>query len=77
MTRPYFDMQRFANDLALHRLTKSGPKKGLRTAAAKVGISWVTLNRAENCKAPPDLLNYAAMCKWMGKSLDEYFKKIK
>jgi DNA-binding XRE family transcriptional regulator len=43
----------------------------VRTAAKKIGISPATLSRCENGSLP-DLLTYAALCKWLGQSMDSF-----
>lgn len=48
----------------------------VRGAAEKIGVSFATLSRCENCSMP-DLITYANICKWLGVSLDTFILKAK
>jgi transcriptional regulator with XRE-family HTH domain len=51
-------------------VTKRG-SRGVRAAAADVGISSATLSRIENGHMP-DLETFAKICKWLGKDPREF-----
>jgi transcriptional regulator with XRE-family HTH domain len=46
-------------------VVKKRGEKGIRAAAAEVGVSPATLSRVENGHLP-DLENYRKICKWLG-----------
>lgn len=62
-----FNRSKFAIDVKDFRGEKS-----LRDIEKETGVSFATLNRIEAGKTP-ELETFAALCKWMGVSLDDYF----
>lgn len=48
----------------------------LRKLAGETGVSFGTISRLEN-KRVPDVITLFKMCKWLGKSMDNYIKKVK
>lgn len=48
----------------------------LRKLAGETGVSFGTISRLEN-KRIPDIITLFKMCKWLGKPMDSYIKKVK
>lgn len=69
-----FDTVNFSKDVKAKRAMEHG--MDLRKLAGETDVSHSTLGRVEN-KGIPDLLTFAKLCKWLGKSMDSYIKKVK
>ena len=49
------------------RVRRKREKRGLRATAKEIGVSPATLSRIERGH-PPDLANFAKLCRWLGES---------
>ncbi len=69
-----FDSAAFAKQLRQKRIIDENID--LRTVAQKTGVSPATLSRVEKGRMP-ELLTYAALCRWLGVPMNQYIKKGK
>lgn len=63
-----FNLDQFVKDI---KAKQAG--RALRDLENELHISSSTISRLNN-GSMPDLMTYATMCQWMGKSLQDYFE---
>jgi transcriptional regulator with XRE-family HTH domain len=69
-----FDNKKFASEIKAKRTMER--QIDLNKLAGETNVSIPTLSRLEHGKMP-DTLTFAKVCKWLGKSMDSYIKKVK
>jgi DNA-binding XRE family transcriptional regulator len=69
-----FDNEAFSKKVKQMRIIEKSIN--LRKAAKEIGIDHTAIHRAEH-GIEPNLLNYYALCKWIGADMSEFIKKAK